>query len=149
MSKPVKLSDSLYGAAREAADVSHRSLSSQIEHWATLGRAIEGRLTSNESAQLKSQVREPAAAPYATAGALQAHLKSALLEALKPTTQAAFAAELAASPLPRYSADPAFPGCLVLENPDGTRTPGTWINGRFEPLIGRSESPAADARQAV
>jgi hypothetical protein len=149
MPKPVKLSDSLYAAAREAAGLSDRSLSSQIEHWATLGRAIEDRLTSSESAQLKTQVREPAAAPYATAGALQANLKSALLNALKPATQATFAAELAASPLPRYSTDSAFPGCLVLENPDGTRTPGTWINGRFEPLVASPHNPRADVQKVV
>jgi hypothetical protein len=145
MPKPVKLSDSLYIAAREAADVSHRSLSSQIEHWATIGRAIEGRLTVDQSTLLKSQVREPAAT-HNVSGTLQASLKAALANALQPDTQQAFAATLAENPQPRYSTDPAFPACLIRENADGTRTPGRWSDGRFIPLQERDEI-ASTARQ--
>lgn len=38
----VKLHNSLVKQAREAAQVMRRSVSSQIEYWATLGRALEG-----------------------------------------------------------------------------------------------------------
>lgn len=37
----VKLNSRLVDAAREEAELFHRSLSGQIEHWATLGRALE------------------------------------------------------------------------------------------------------------
>lgn len=37
----VKLNSRLVDAARREAEVFHRSLSGQIEHWATLGRALE------------------------------------------------------------------------------------------------------------
>lgn len=74
MPQPVKLSDSLIEAAREAAPAAHRSLAAQVEHWATLGRAIEGSLTSDESAILKGHVvRELAAAD-------PAHILAAALE---------------------------------------------------------------------
>lgn len=134
MPQPVKLSDPLINAAREAAELAHRSLASQVEHWATLGRAIEGRLTSDQSATLKNVVRESAPAPYRNPEQLNAAIATALAHALSPEARKSFAAELAGSSEPSYSADPAFPGCIVRENLDGTRTPGHWVDERFVPL---------------
>jgi hypothetical protein len=64
MAQPVKLSDPLINAARKSATSSHRSLAAQVEHWATLGCAIEGALTADQTASLKGQVREPGTAEY-------------------------------------------------------------------------------------
>src|SRR5215510_11525047 len=41
MAVPVKVSDRLLTLAREEARTTHRSATAQIEHWATLGRAVE------------------------------------------------------------------------------------------------------------
>jgi len=49
---PVKLSKELVEEARESAKLFHRSLTGQIEHWATLGRVIEARLTGDDMAPL-------------------------------------------------------------------------------------------------
>ena len=49
---PVKLSGDLVEEARESARLFHRSLTSQIEHWATLGKAIESRLSTEALAPL-------------------------------------------------------------------------------------------------
>lgn len=53
MPQPVKLSDAIVSAARSSAPVANRSIAGQIEHWATLGRAVEGALTSEEVHALK------------------------------------------------------------------------------------------------
>jgi hypothetical protein len=41
MAHAVKISDTEYEAAREAAAVNSRSLSGQVEHWIRIGRAVE------------------------------------------------------------------------------------------------------------
>jgi ParD-like antitoxin of type II bacterial toxin-antitoxin system len=148
MPQPVKLSDPLVNAAREASELAHRSLAAQVEHWATLGRAIEGKLTADQSASLKYAVRESAPTDYKSAGQFHAALASALAAALSPSSRRSFAAELAHSPEPLYSADPALPGCIVRENPDGTRTPGHWRDGQFMPLRDDPQAGSATARSA-
>ena len=57
MPQPVKISDALIEAAREVAPLANRSLAAQVEHWAALGRSIEGSLTSDQSTALKRAVR--------------------------------------------------------------------------------------------
>jgi len=134
MPQPVKLSDPLVDAARDAAELAHRSLAAQIEHWATLGRAIEGRLNADQAATLAHSVREPSTPYRSRPEHLNAAVATALSTALSPRTQRAFADELLGSPGPTFSADPALPGCIVRENPDGSRTPGRWVSNRFVPL---------------
>ena len=58
MPQPVKLSDALIDSARKVAAGAHRSLASQVEHWAALGRAVEGSLTVEQAAALKRGVRD-------------------------------------------------------------------------------------------
>src|SRR2546429_9804861 len=41
MPAPVKISDRLLERAKAEAKGAHRSVTAQIEHWATLGRAVE------------------------------------------------------------------------------------------------------------
>lgn len=136
MPQPVKLSDSLIEAAREAAPAAHRSLAAQVEHWATLGRAIEGSLTSEESAILKGHaVREPMARPYVpTTTANPAHI---LVAALERTMGPGFAAQVRASldkqQGPKYGPHPDYPGYLVQRNADGTLTPGRMVKRKFVP----------------
>ena len=53
MSMAVKLSDDLITEARAEAEASDRSLTSQIEHWARLGREIESVLQHDDVLNLK------------------------------------------------------------------------------------------------
>lgn len=41
MSKGIKISDSLVELARTEGNAMHRSIGAQVEHWASIGRAIE------------------------------------------------------------------------------------------------------------
>jgi hypothetical protein len=134
MPQPVKLSDSLIAAARDAAGIADRSIAAQVEHWATMGRAIEGKLTAHETASLKHAVRESAPSPYSDSRFLNAALASSLKRALSGESQTSFAAEMSQSASARYSTDPAIPGFILRENPDGSRTPGKFQDGRFIPV---------------
>src|ERR1051325_6251812 len=53
MGMPVKLSDELVKDARREAEAADRSLTSQIEHWARLGRKVEHVLRYEEVLSLK------------------------------------------------------------------------------------------------
>jgi len=148
MPQPVKLSDSLIEAAREAAPAAHRSLAAQVEHWATLGRAIEGSLTSDESAILKGNVvREPAVRPYLReAAADPAHILAAALErAVSPEFAAQVRASLGKLNGPKYGTHPDFPGYLVRHNADGTLTPGRMVKRKFVPARGASRKRSSSA----
>ena len=135
MAQPVKLSDRLINTARNAAPSANRSLAAQVEHWATLGMAVEGALTASQSARLKNAVCEPTPAPYVLSSSeLSAALAQALSHALSPGAQSEFAAEIATSPQPRFGTDAAFPGCIIRYNADGSITPGFWTDNKFAPL---------------
>jgi hypothetical protein len=133
MPQPVKLSDGLIEAARDAAPLAHRSLAAQVEHWAALGRAIEGSLTSEQSAVLKSAVREPAVRPYMSAPDPAHVLASALEHVVSPEFAAQVRASLGRQPGPKFGTHPDYPGYLVRHNADGTRTPGRMVNREFVP----------------
>jgi len=51
-SMPVKLSGELVEEARRSSKLFHRSLTSQIEHWAALGRALESQVPTDMIADL-------------------------------------------------------------------------------------------------
>jgi hypothetical protein len=146
MPQPVKLSDSLIEAAREAAPTAHRSLAAQVEHWAALGRAIEGSLTSEQSAILKrSMVREPAARPYMPAVAADPAqvLAAALEHAVSPAFAAQVRASLGKTEGPKYGAHKDYPGYLVRHNADGTLTPGRMVKRKFVPAKGAAGKRAS------
>lgn len=85
----VKLNSRLVDEARREADLFHRSLGSQIEHWAQIGRALE-----NAEGASVARVR----------AALEGRLK---MDDLSPTEQDAFFTELAGvfdAPSPDVSA---------------------------------------------
>jgi hypothetical protein len=131
MPQAVKLSDALVADAKRDAELGNRSVAGQIEHWARLGRAIEQDLASPALREVTLQ----AAADPPVSGSLASRLGEALDAALRPAERAAFAAELAGRV--RYGTDPAFPGYLVRDEPDGTRTPGRYVNRSFQPLTTR------------
>ena len=134
MPQPVELSDSLINAAREAAELAHRSLAAQVEHWATLGRAIEGTLTADQWATLTRGVQE-ARGEYRAK--LDPEISERLAEALSRSVQPQFGKAvhkgLVQSARPTFGSHPDFPGRLVRRDPDGALTPGTIIKRKFTP----------------
>ena len=102
MPQPVKLSDALIDAARTESARADRSLASQIEHWAQLGRMIEPSLTSANTLALK-------------------HAETSLIEALPPTVEGRALLEALTAALVREDDLQAllreaggFPGFLLL-----------------------------------
>ena len=63
MGMPVKLSDDLAKDARQEAEVSDRSLTSQIEYWARLGRKVERVLHHEDVLNLKRTGEMPSGPP--------------------------------------------------------------------------------------
>ena len=53
MPAPVKISDRLLARAKEEAKSTQRSVTAQIEHWATLGRAVEVMTAHRDALMLK------------------------------------------------------------------------------------------------
>lgn len=129
MPQPVKLSDALVDAARSESARADRSLASQIEHWAQLGRMIEPSLTSAKTQALKhAEIPLMAALPPAEEGrALLAALTAALThDTSRRKVTRGFAGSV------RYGTDPDRPGFVIRLEPDGTRTLGRLVQGRFE-----------------
>jgi len=152
MPQPVKVSDALIEAAREAAPLANRSLAAQVEHWAALGRAIEGSLTADQSVTLKRAIHEPLAPPYGSSESAQAvreRVIGALSQSLTPEFRSRMRDRIAASPHPTYGTDEAYPGSLIRRDPDGTLTPGRLQGREFQPLApGSSSTPSPTGNRA-
>jgi ParD-like antitoxin of type II bacterial toxin-antitoxin system len=119
MPQPVKLSDALVEDARETGDVAERSIASQIEHWARLGRAVEAVLRGDEVLALKK-----------SRGAIPL---SSCLDADSPAGHLRFHAHMDARPFPRYERANEAPGMFARVDRDGTRTLGRLVGRTFEP----------------
>jgi hypothetical protein len=129
MPAPVKISDKLLALAREEARGAHRSATAQIEHWATLGRAIEVLVGYRQMLALKragEALPVPALVPPAEVHDLLARLvESDEREPVRSRIRAAGG--------PFYAADSEHPGMVVEIQADGTRTPGHLEGRRFVP----------------
>ena len=118
MGLPIKISEALALAARTEAEVFERSLASQVEHWAQIGRAVEQLLGHDQVAALKRQagIREFSDAMRKVPG--EAGQRRAL-------------AHLRKLGGPRYSLDPSQRGGIVRIEADGSRTRGRFVRRRF------------------
>ena len=121
MGLPLRISDEIVRRAREEAETSDRSITSQIEHWVRLGMAVEEVLGHGHIRELKRR------------GKALLSLEDALSHAESSEGQEEMRAHLAASPHPLYSADPERRGGVVRENADGTRTRGKFVGRVFVP----------------
>jgi FMN phosphatase YigB (HAD superfamily) len=126
----VKLSDSLAEEARTASAGADRSLTGQVEHWARLGKAVEPLFTAPTIAALKKsggdigKLDDPAEIQ-------RVHDALARLRMNPPFAETA--AFLQAKQGPLYEADPNNPNGVIEVQPDGTRTPGQFVNRSFVP----------------
>jgi hypothetical protein len=128
---PVKLSDDLVQLARAEAEAAHRSIASQVEHWARLGRAVETVLLHEDALAVKQSggnIRN------AFEGAQKRESVLALLDAIASGSERGGVTErIGIGSRSVYGTDPRFPGMVVRVNPDGTRTPGRFESRRFVP----------------
>ena len=145
MAQPVKLSDDLIEAARSTAEDASRSLAGQIEHWASIGRAVEGLLTSSDIHTLKraNSVREKET-PYV--GQIN-DIVNALAEAVGAGGSRALSERIARVDSVRYGTDPAFPGLMVRVDANGTKTPGRFVGRTFMPLAEVNRPKRAASRK--
>jgi hypothetical protein len=120
MGQPVKLSDALVLDARVVGKTAERSIASQIEFWARVGKAVEGVLRGDQVLRLKQRGE---AAPLS--GSLRSVDSKAGRERVK--------AQQAARPFPHFAQAPGKPGFLVKIDADGKRTVGRFVNRAFRP----------------
>ena len=115
MTQPVRLSAALVQEARETGQLMERSIASQIEYWARLGRAVEGVLRIEQAQSLKRRGDLPT-----------------LMETLADTAdnRAKVRAHLASRPFPHFERD--ADGVLVKIDEDGTRTRGRMLGRKFQ-----------------
>jgi hypothetical protein len=144
MSQPVKLSDLLIDAARATAADADRSLAGQIEHWASIGRAIERTLTVADVQALKRSN----ASDHHESKDLETRqaLVNALAESIRPGVSDALATRIATASKTRYGTDPAFPGFLVRIEADGTKTPGRFVGRTFVTATELTQSERTSSR---
>lgn len=121
-STAIKISSALANEARQAADAAHRSLTGQIEHWATIGRSIEPNLTGSAIQIIKKSGDLSQLAPAEREQLMQ------LFESLRRSTSTA-----TTTPFPRYEADHQDSSLLVQIQADGSRSRGKMVNRTFVP----------------
>ena len=120
MGQPVKLSDQLVLDARIVGEAAERSIASQIEFWARLGRAIEPVLRTDEALRLKQRGE---AVP----------LSACLGDVDTAAGRDRVKAFLASGPYPRFEPAADRPGHVVKIEKDGTRKVGRFVNRKFRP----------------
>ncbi|MEK6911616.1 MAG: hypothetical protein AABX36_02275 [Candidatus Thermoplasmatota archaeon] len=134
MPSPVKVSDKLLALAREEAQGTHRSATAQIEHWATLGRAVEVMVAYQEVLALK---RAGQTLPIPTF-VRREEVHELLARLVEDVDRKNVKARIQTAGTPLYTTDPEYPGMIVEIRADGTRTPGHLENRRFVPAGGKS-----------
>lgn len=141
MGTPLKVSDSLFAVAKQEANAMDRSITSQVEHWARIGRAVEAILSHQELLALK-QVGELLTPLYPTA-ARRREVHDLLAHIAATADREITTSALRGAGTPVYATDPEHPGLVVQVLPDGTRTPGHLEGRRFVPL---QSGPAKSAQ---
>ncbi len=120
MGMPVKLSDQLVLDARTAAEVTDRSITGQIEFWASLGKALEQAAGFHEIAALKRAGKCPP-------------LSTLIDQVGRPEGAERLRAVLAARPFPQFEPT-ATPSVFARIDADGTRTLGRFVQRQFVPM---------------
>src|SRR5437763_5920977 len=122
MGTSLKLSDDIVNEARHEAEAADRSLTSQIEHWARLGRRVESVLRHDDVLALKR----------AGEGRLTPPARRALLAALRRIASDGVRTDLSSTLKEgRTVYQDAGNGRVERIERDGTRTAGRFVNRRF------------------
>ena len=131
MASPVKVSDGLLALAREEARASHRSATAQIEHWATLGRAVEAMVAYRDVLALKRAGEALPLPSFVT----RADVHRLLARLVEDADREAVKARIHGDGGPIYAADPDRPGSIVEIRADGERATGHLKSRRFVPTV--------------
>lgn len=116
---PVKLSGELVEEARNSANLFHRSLTGQIEHWAAIGRAVEAQLPGDTLTRLLEQVGGTMKISRVADAAQRQQVITVLAGFLsKITDEGEWLREISARGVPLYGTEA---GKVVRLNPDGSR----------------------------
>ena len=112
---PVKLSGELVEEARSSANLFHRSLTGQIEHWATIGRAVEAQLPGDALAGLLERVGGTMKIGGVAEATQRREVMSVLADFMgKASDDGAWLREISARGVPLYGTDE---GKIVRLNP--------------------------------
>jgi|CXWL01.1.fsa_nt_gi hypothetical protein len=122
----IDLPEQLVAKARESAGPG-RTVSAQIEHWATLGSEVEAFLVTEN---LGRRDRAPAPATPVSIEAIEALLSSIA----DSSDRSRVRAEIESRGFPLYEADADDPNLIVQVEADGRRTRGRYLNRQFSPL---------------
>src|SRR5262245_7497300 len=141
MPLPVKVSDRLLALAREEARGTHRSTTAQIEHWATLGRAVETMMAYRDVLMLKSVGQ---ALPVLTE-----IRRDDVHELLTNLDRARVRNRIHQAGILIYTEDPTDPAKVIEVRADGTRTSGRLHGRRFVPAIAGGRKLTRVAARAV
>jgi hypothetical protein len=130
---PLRIDGGLIKEARASGNVFHRSIAQQIEHWASLGKVLEGVLTIRSVAHVKS-LKQPVdlGRLLASAGSSAGKKRTLALLAKKKGTL--------------YGIKANRPKVLLQYQPDGTTVAGQMRQGVFVPTKKASKAKAAAAR---
>ena len=142
MPAPVKISDRLLARARAEAKGAHRSVTAQIEHWATLGRAVEVMTGHREVLALKRAGEHLAMPRYVN----PREIHDVLTQVANDPDRESVKARIRAGGGPLYSGDPDDPDGVIQIAPDGRRTRGRFEGRTFVPA-GGSGAPGPARRE--
>ena len=129
MPSPVKISDNLLALAREEAGNAHRSATAQIEHWATLGRAVEAMVAYRDVLALKRAGETLPMPSFVRREEVHDLLASLVVDPDREKVKAG----IRAAGGPVFAADPGHPGTVIEIRADGRRTVGRLKGRRFVP----------------
>ena len=119
---PVKLSGELVEEARNSAKLFHRSLTGQIEHWASIGRAIESQLPGDDLSRLLGRVGGTMKIGRVAEANQRQEIAAILTDFMGQSAgDAGWLREISARGVPLYGSEPGQAGTIVRLNPDGTR----------------------------
>jgi hypothetical protein len=145
MPSPVKVSDRLLALAKEEAQDTHRSATAQIEHWATLGRAVEAIMAYRDVLALKrvgETLPVPAHIPHED-------VHNLLMALTHDGDRETVKARIRVAGAPAYTTNPAYPGKIVEVRADGTRISGHLEGRRFVADSDERVERAAPGRRRI
>ena len=129
MAVPVKVSDKLLALAKKEAEATHRSATAQIEHWATLGRAVEVMAAYGDVLALK---RVGNTLPMPAAVSRQA-VHDLLAGLVSDPDRERVKTRIRAAGGPVYTTDRRGTEPVVEVSAGGRRAPGRLVHRRFVP----------------
>jgi hypothetical protein len=118
---PLRIDSRLVHEARNAGALDDRSPTAQIEHWAKIGRVVEGVLTVKSLSKVKQLAR---------VNELDSVLRMTQTETGRVRAKVLIAKEQGVT----YSADPENPDLVIQRQADGSLLRGRFSNRKFVPL---------------